>query len=164
MDISKISAGSSEKVNVFVECTKGSKEFYKYDEKSGLFILKGMLVEPFPGCYGFIPQTHHIDAEPLDVLVITSEPLKQGILLEARPIGLIRLRARIPDEILIVVPIVDKKYENVKNLEDLEEKELGEIEGFLEKFKNLEIENVFNAEHAKRAVEKSIELYKKRFG
>jgi inorganic pyrophosphatase len=164
MDISKISPGNKEKVNVLIECTKGSKEFYKYDKNRRVFFLKEILRNEFPGCYGFIPRTHHIDAEPLDVLVLTTEPLKQGILLEARPIGLIRLRARIPDEILIAVPIADKNFETVKDLDALDKKTLGEIEEFLESFKNLEVENVFNAEHAKRAVERAIELYVRRFG
>ena len=164
MDISKIGPGDEDKTNVFIECVKGSKSFYKYDNKSGLFTLKKMLKIAFPGSYGFIPRTHHIDAKPLDVLILTSESLQQGIIIKARPIGLIRLRAEIPDDVLIAVSIADKEFENTIDLSNISEETLDNLKEFLEEFKGLKIENVFNAEHAKKSIRHAIELYKKEFG
>jgi len=40
MDISKIEPGNKSVVNVFIECIKGSKDFYEYDEKTSTFILR----------------------------------------------------------------------------------------------------------------------------
>jgi len=164
MDISKIEPGNEDKVNVFVETVKGSKSFYKFDSKSGLFILKKFLKIPFPESYGFIPKTHHIDAKPLDVLILTSESLQQGTVVQARPIGLIRLRAEIPDDVLIAVSVEDKEFENTIDLSNIDKETLDNLKEFLEQFKGLEIENVLNAEHSKKSIRHAIELYKKEFG
>jgi len=164
MDISKIESGNENKINVFIECVKGSKSFYEYDNKSGLFTLKKILKITFPASYGFIPRTHHIDARPLDVLVLTSEPLQQGVVVQARPIGLMRLRAEIPDDILIAASTADKEFENTIDLSNINKETLDNLKEFLEEFKGLEIENIFNAEHSKRSVRRAIELYKKEFG
>jgi inorganic pyrophosphatase len=164
MDISKIEPGNEDNVNVFVESVKGSKSFYEYDNKSGLFTLKKNLKIPFPGLYGFIPKTHHIDAEPLDVLILTSESLQQGIIVQSKPIGLIRLRAEIPDDVLIAISTADKEFENTVDISNISKETLDNLKEFLEQFKELEIENVFNAEHAKKSIRHAIDLYKREFG
>jgi inorganic pyrophosphatase len=164
MDISKIEPGNEDKTNVFIECVKDSKSFYNYDNKSGLFILKKMLKIAFPGSYGFIPRTHHIDAKPLDVLILTSESLQQGIIVQSKPIGLIRLRAEIPDDVLIAISTADKEFENTVDISNISKETLDNLKEFLEQFKELEIENVFNAEHAKKSIRHAIELYKREFG
>ena len=106
----------------------------------------------------------HIDAEPLDVLVLTSEPLQQGIVLQARPIGIVRLKNKIIDDILIAVSLADKRFEKLFDLTKLPKNTLEKIKQFLEEFKNMEVENIFDSEHAKRSVEHAIELYKREFG
>ena len=58
MDISKLEPGYANKINVFIECLKDSKDFCEYDKKTEGFILKKVLKYPFPGCYGFVPRTH----------------------------------------------------------------------------------------------------------
>ena len=70
MDISKQEPGTKDLVNVFIESEKGSKSYYKYNDGTGLFKLKKVLKLPFTGSFGFIPKTHHIDADPLDVIVL----------------------------------------------------------------------------------------------
>lgn len=163
MNISKVEPGDARIINVFIECTKGSKNFCEYDNKSGIFILKKVLNSPFPDCYGFVPRTHHIDAEPLDVLVLTNGPLEQGIVIQAKPIGIVRLKNKLIDDILIAVSLMDKEFEKVNDLLKLEDKTIREIEGFLEDFKNMKVENIFGVEHARRSVEHAIELYKREF-
>lgn len=158
MDISKIDPGFPNKVNILITSEKGSKDYCVFDEKSEMFILKKVLSEPFPGFYGFVPRTHHVDGEPLDVLVLTSESFKQGIVIQARPIGLIRLRGNIPDDILITM--LDTE---TRDLLSLNKEEIESLKNFLEEFKGKEVENVFGVEHARKAVERSIELYKREF-
>jgi len=164
MDILKLEPGDVNRINVFIECLKDSRDFCKYDKKTEGFVLKKVLKSSFPGCYGFVPKTHHIDAEPLDVIVLTSSPLQQGIVLQARPIGIVRLKNKIIDDILIAVSLADKKFEKLFDLTKLQKNILAKIKNFLEEFKNMEVENIFDAEHAKRSVEHAIELYKKEFG
>jgi inorganic pyrophosphatase len=161
MDISKIEPGNRDVVNVFITCVKDSKDFYEYDKKTDNFILKRVLNISFPGVYGFIPKTHHIDAEPLDTLVLTSDQIQQGIVLPARPIGVVRLKANVPDDVLIAVPISDRSFEGVNDVTKINN--LEEIKKFLEAFKGLGVESVFDSEHAKKSVEVAINLYKKEF-
>jgi len=161
MDISKIEPGGKDMVNVFIECVKNSKDFYEYDEETETFILRKVLDIAFPGAYGFIPRTHHIDAKLLDVLVLISNQVEQGIVLPARPIGVIRLKGNVPDDVLIAVPISDRSFERINDISKINN--LDDIKGFLERFKGLSVEFVFDAEHAKRSVEVAISLYKKEF-
>ena len=161
MDITKIEPGDGDVVNVFITCVKGSKDFYEYDNKTDTFILKRVLNILFPGAYGFVPKTHHIDAEPLDVLVLISNQVQQGVVLPARPIGIIRMMGKVPDDILVAVPISDQSLGRINDLSRLSD--LEEIKGFLETFKGLKVEFVFDAGHAKRTIENAISLYKKEF-
>ena len=161
MDISKQEPGTKDLVNVFIESEKGSKSYYKYNEQTGLFKLKKVLKLPFTGSFGFIPKTHHIDADPLDVIVLMSDPIQQGIVVEARPIGLVRLKAEIPDEILVAVSIADKEYEKVKDIDDIDMGTMKSLKAFLVEFKDKKIDQVFGADHAKKAVRRSIELYQR---
>lgn len=159
MDVSKIEPGNSDVVNVFIECIKGSKDFYRYDEKTSTFILKRVLENSFPGAYGFIPKTHHIDAKPLDVLVLISDQVQQGIVLPAKPIGVIRLKGNVPDDVLIAVPISDRSFEQINDVSQV--KNLDELKKFLETFKESEVEYTFDAEHAKKSIEIAINLFKR---
>jgi len=164
MDISNLESGDKEKLNVFLKSLKGSKDFYDYDEKAEIFVLKRTLSVSFPANYGIVPKTHHIDAEPIEVLVLTDRELQQGTVLQVRPIGLIRLRGKIPDDILIAIRVEDKKYERIKNLSDIQNALIERLKEFLEEFKNAKFERVFDSDRAKKAVEHSIKLYKKEFG
>jgi len=151
--------GSPNKVNVLVTSEKNSRDFCEYDEQSETFMLVKVLQEVFPAYYGFVPKTHHIDGEPLDVLVLTNEPLRQGIIIQARPIGLIRLRGNVPDDILIAVLV----SEPTKDLLSLEREEIDKLKNFLEELKGKEVEDVFGVNHAMKSVEKAIELYRREF-
>ncbi len=95
--------------------------------------------------------------------MLTDRPLQQGTVLEVRPVGVIRMRGNIPDDVLIAIPVEDKKYERIKDLSQLNEAMIKNLKAFLEEFKNSKVENTFDSERAKRAVERSIGLYKKEF-
>ena len=161
MDISKIEPGDKYMINVFIESVKDSTNYYRYDDKLGLFTLKRILKVPFPGCYGFIPRTHHIDAKLMDVLLLTSGQIQKGTVVPAKPIGLMRLRAEIPDDVLIAIPLADKEFDDIKDISSINKETLDKFKVFLEQFKELKVENIYDSEHAKRSVERAIEMYKK---
>jgi len=163
MEINKLEPSLPNKVNILVTSEKGSKEFCEFDEESETFTLKKVLSQPFPGVYGFIPRTHHTDAEPLDVLVLSSESVRQGIVVQARPIGLIRLRGKIPDDILIAVLLTDRVFEKTQDLLSINKEELERLKSFLEELKEKEVEDVLDVKHARKAVEISTELYRREF-
>lgn len=164
MDISKLEPGNKERLNVFIKSPKGTKDVYEYDKEAEIFVLKKTLNAKFPGNYGVVPKTHHVDGEALEVLILTDRALQQGTVLEVRPIGIIRLKREIPDDVLIAIPVEDKKYGKIENLNQLNEAMIENLKEFLEEFKNSKVEYTFDSERAKRAIEHSIELYKRGLG
>ena len=72
-----------------VEIPKGSKKKYELDKETGLIILDRILYTSthYPANYGFIPRSLGDDGDPLDVLLLCSEPLEPLTLCRASPIG-----------------------------------------------------------------------------
>lgn len=163
MEISKLEPGVPNDVNVLITSKKGSRNFCSFDFKSETFNLQRVLSRPFPWSYGFIPKTHHTGGEPLNVIVLASEPIDQGTVVQAKPIGLIRLRGRIPDDVLIAASLTDENIGKTQDLLSLDKEELDKLENFLEELKEKEVEDVFGVKHARKAVENSIKLYKEEF-
>jgi inorganic pyrophosphatase len=80
-------------INVIVEIPKGSQNKYENDKNNNVIKLDRVLYSPlhYPGDYGIIPQTLSDDADPLDVLELMTNPTYPGLLLEARPIALLKM-------------------------------------------------------------------------
>src|SRR3989440_1956062 len=78
-------------LNVVVETPRGSRNKFKFEEDSGLFVLGGALGVglSFPFDFGFVPSTEGEDGDPLDVLVLMDEPAFCGCLVRCRLIGVI---------------------------------------------------------------------------
>ncbi|MGI9056562.1 MAG: inorganic diphosphatase [Pyrinomonadaceae bacterium] len=153
-------------LNVIIETPKGSRNKYAYDEKLGLFVLKGVLTlgHSFPFDFGFIPNTLGGDGDPLDVLVLMDEPAFVGCLVPSRLIGVIEAEQTERDgkternDRLIAVAADSKLHEDVKSINDLNELLSAQIEHFFisyneakgKKFKPL---GRFAAVKAKKIVE-----------
>ena len=62
--------------DVLIEIPKGSRNKYEYDFELKKIRFDRMLFSSmmYPGDYGFIPQTLALDGDPLDVLVMGTEP------------------------------------------------------------------------------------------
>ena len=60
-----------------IEISKGSKNKYELDKETGLLKLDRILYTSthYPANYGFIPRTYGDDLDPLDVLLLCSEPV-----------------------------------------------------------------------------------------
>ena len=82
-----------EEFTAFIEISKGSKMKYELDEETGLIAVDRILSTStaYPWNYGLIPLTVAPDGDPLDVLVISSEPIIPGALAKCRPIGIMRM-------------------------------------------------------------------------
>jgi inorganic pyrophosphatase len=128
-------------VNVIVEIPKGSQNKYEYDKKTDMIRLDRVLFSPifYVGDYGMIPQTLSEDGDPLDVLVLVTNPTYPGILIEARPIGLLKMKdgKRIDNKILCVANN-DPRYSTYRNMKDVEEHTLKEISHFFQIYKLLD--------------------------
>src|SRR3954452_11803619 len=105
-------------VNVIVEIPKGRRSKFEVDKKTGLMRLDRYLYSSshYPGDYGFIPQTLAEDGDHLDVLVMVHEPTFSGCLIEARVVGLFRMKDRgVNDFKVLGVPHVDPLFEEYQS-------------------------------------------------
>ena len=79
-----------------IEISKGSKNKYELDKATGSLILDRVLYTSthYPANYGFIPRTYSEDNDPLDVLVLCSEPIVPLALVRCYPIGVMMMQDR----------------------------------------------------------------------
>src|SRR5215471_3455044 len=108
---------------------------------TGLFRLDRYLYSSsvYPGDYGFIPQTLAADGDPLDILVMVNEPTFSGCLIEARVVGMFRMKDKGADDFKVLgVPNADPLFGHVKKLDDVPPHFLREVEHFFGTYKQLE--------------------------
>ncbi len=128
-------------VNAVVEIPGGQANKYEYDKALGVFRLDRPLYSSvhYPGDYGFIPSTLAEDGDALDILVLTLEPTFSGCLVEARPIGVLKmLDQNVSDEKILAVVATSAIHQAVKTHADLAPHVLKEIEHFFSVYKALE--------------------------
>ncbi len=160
-----------EEFNVVVEIPSGSKNKYELDKKTGLLKLDRTLYSPvyYPGEYGFIPQTWWDDGDPLDVVVLSSNPVYPLTIVKARPIGLIKMiDNEQKDYKVIAVPVGDPNFSELRRLEDLPKHKRAEMRHFFNIYKELEeihceVVRMEGRKEAEEAILKSIKLYKEKF-
>ncbi len=132
-------------VQVLIEIPKGSRNKYEYDPELRLIKFDRMLFSAmhYPSDYGYIPQTLALDGDPLDALVLVWEPTFPGCLIEARPVGLFKMRdEKGPDEKILCVPVFDPLWNHIRDLSGAPPHLLKEIEHFFTVYKDLEEKKV----------------------
>ena len=155
--------------DVLIEIPKGSRNKYEYDFdlkkiRYDRMIFSSMM---YPADYGFIPETLALDGDPLDALVLVTEPTFPGCVMEVKPIGVFHMTdEKGPDEKIICVPVSDPVWNKVNDLEELNTHLIKEIEHFFKVYKDLERKKVdvggFGIlEEAKETVLTSLERYEK---
>ncbi len=158
-------------INVIVEIPKGSQNKYEYDKKLNIIKLDRVLFSPFhyPGDYGIIPKTLSKDGDPLDAIVLVTNPTYPGILLNVRPVGLLRMNdaGKIDDKILCVSND-DPRFKHHVDIADLDEHLLKEIMHFFQVYKDLEGKSVKmtgwkDSAAAKKIIVESVEAYNKKY-
>jgi inorganic pyrophosphatase len=128
-------------LQVFIEIPKGSRNKYELDKVTGLIKYDRLLYSSvhYPGDYGFIPRTLADDDDPLDVLVITTEPTFPGCLIDVRPIGVFEMRDdKGMDEKILCVPTADPLRVDYHSLKNVRPHYLREVEHFFTIYKELE--------------------------
>jgi inorganic pyrophosphatase len=138
-----IPVGSSppQVVTAVIEIPAQGRNKYELDKDLGVFRLDRVMHSAmhYPGDYGFIPRTLGDDADPLDIIVMMSEPVFTGCLVEVRPVGVFELVDRGEnDEKIIAVPITDPFAGSIRDLNDIRPHALREIEHFFQVYKDLE--------------------------
>ena len=122
---------------VIVETPRGSRNKYKFDEKTGRMKLSKVMPEGmmFPYDFGFLPNTKSEDGDPLDVLILSDEPTFPACQIDCRIIGVIKAKQRengkeTRNDRLIAVAATSVLYAAVQNISDLEPAVLKQVEDF----------------------------------
>lgn len=134
-----------EKFDVIVEIPKGSRNKYEMDKETGKIRLDRTIFSSmhYPADYGFIPDTLALDDDPLDVLVLVTEPTFPGCIIEVKPIGVFHMEdEKGPDEKIICVPLADPVWNKIETLNDINPHLMSEIEHFFGVYKDLEKKKV----------------------
>ena len=140
-----MTADKKHSFDVLIEIPRGSRNKYEYDFDLKRMRFDRMLFSSmmYPADYGFIPETLALDGDPLDVLVLITEPTFPGCVIEVKPIGVFHMADdKGPDEKIICVPVSDPIWNNLNDLSDMNPHLVKEIEHFFQVYKDLENKQV----------------------
>jgi inorganic pyrophosphatase len=154
-------------VDCIIEVPRGSRNKYELDKKTGLLRLDRVLYSAvfYPANYGFIPRTYCDDRDPLDILVLGQEPVVPMCIVTARPIGMMQMvDQNEEDDKIIAIHENDPAVSHFRDISQLPEHTLNELQRFFEDYKILEhkrvrIERFFGRVDAQNVIAKSLRLY-----
>lgn len=154
---------------VVIEVPMGSKNKYELDKETGFLRLDRVLYSAvhYPANYGFIPRTYCDDGDPLDALVLGQEPVHPLTVVEARAIGVMRMRdEKGVDDKILAVNVRDPAVSDYTDHAQLPAHVLREIGRFFQDYKVLEqkevvVENFVGPADALRIVRDALELYRR---
>jgi inorganic pyrophosphatase len=159
-------------VPVVIEIPQGSKNKYELDKETGLLRLDRVLYSAvhYPANYGFVPRTHCDDGDPLDALVLGQEPVHPLTIVEARVLGVMRMRdEKGLDDKLIAVSAHDPAVADWHDLREIPKHLLVEMKRFFVDYKVLEqkevlVEAPLGRDEALATLREALALYEKTFG
>jgi len=154
-----------------IEISKGGKNKYELDKQTGMLRLDRVLYTAthYPANYGFIPRTYADDNDPLDVLVLCQEKIVSLALVEAVPIGVLKMIDDDDyDEKIIAVAKEDPFLNVYKDITEVPSHISSEIMHFFEVYKQLEgkqtsVDKIMGRDEAERIIQQSIENYNQKF-
>ena len=152
-----------------IEIPKGSTNKYELDKETGLLRLDRVLYSAvhYPADYGFVPQTFCDDGDPLDVLVLGQEPVYPLTIVEARAIGVMRMRDdKGIDDKIIAISVRDPAFADYTDHAQLPAHVLRQMRRFFEDYKVLErkqvvIEGLLGPAQALDIIRDALEMYRK---
>ena len=87
--IDALSAGKNppDEINVLIEIPKGSNIKYEIDSETGALFVDRILSTSmsYPCNYGFIPNTKEEDGDPVDVFVLSNNPVVVMSIIRCKP-------------------------------------------------------------------------------
>ena len=151
-----------------IEIPKGSTNKYELDKETGLLRLDRVLYSAvyYPADYGFIPRTYCDDGDPLDVLVLGQEPVYPLTIVQARAIGVMRMRdEKGIDDKIVAVSVCDPAYAEYKDKAQLPGHVLRQVRRFFEDYKVLEhkqvvVEELLGPDAAVGIIADALRMYK----
>jgi inorganic pyrophosphatase len=128
-------------VHAIVEIPKGSSNKYEFDLQHEVFVLDRVLYSPlyYPCDYGWVAGTLSEDGDPLDILVLGSQPTFPGCVVLARPLGALSMTDEHGTDFkVLAVSARDPRFRETRRLADLTPHLLRELEHFFKVYKDLE--------------------------
>ena len=158
-------------VQSIIEIQQGSKAKYELDKLTGFLRLDRILASnlSFPFHYGFIPQTYCPDDDPLDILILCSEPLLPLSIVEVTVLGAVKMiDGGEQDDKIIARATHDPFMKHINDLAEINPEQIQTVRSFFEQYKKPEgkivnIEAFLNKKEAVGLVQQSIGRYKKTF-
>ena len=156
-------------LNAVIEVISGSRDKYEYNYEWEAFVLDRVIPSSvvFPVEYGFVPQTWFDDDDPLDIMVLSYEPLEVGCIVKVRVIGALIIEdEQGEDPKILSVLVNDARFEGYRDINDVHKHKLKEIREFFETYKRLEphkwvkFKEWKNAEEAVEIVDYAIKKFK----
>jgi inorganic pyrophosphatase len=152
-----------------IEIPKGSTNKYELDKETGLLRLDRVLYSAvyYPADYGFIPRTFCDDGDPLDVLVLGQEPVYPLTIVDARAVGVMRMRdEKGIDDKIVAVSVRDPSFSHYTHRDQLPSHVFRQVRRFFEDYKVLEnkqvvVEDLLGPEDALRIILEAMDLYGK---
>ncbi len=160
-----------DEVNVIIEIPDQTGPVkYEVDKKTGAVFVDRFLTTSmlYPCNYGYVPETLALDGDPLDVLVVTPQPLISGTVIPCRLVGVLQMEDEAGDDAkLLGVPAdrLTRQYRTVKETTDLPQSLLDTIEHFFSHYKDLEqnkwvkVTGWADAARARQELMESLERY-----
>ncbi len=159
-------------INVIIEIPAYSEPIkYEFDKENNLLVVDRFMstAMQYPANYGFIPNTLSEDGDPVDVLIITPIPLRHGVAIRARPVGMLKMTDESGVDAKIIAVPHDKLtplYKDVQDIDDVPELLKAQIKHFFEHYKDLEVgkwvkvDGFDNRAAAEKEILKSVERLK----
>jgi len=169
MDFKKLAVNKEKlpEVYVFIEIPKDSMVKYEIDPETGFLMADRFLYTAmkYPFNYGFVPETKGEDGDPVDVMVLSSEPVAHSAVIKSKIIGMLEMKDEEGiDTKLIAVPLkkIDPLYGVYDDIYDVPAAVRERIKHFFDHYKELEpnkwvkTERFLNREAALKVLEKAL--------
>ena len=157
--------------NIFavVETPRGSSCKLEFDPKLGAFALAKPLIAglTYPYDWGFIPSTKAEDGDPLDVLILSQEPVLPLTIVEGRAIGVMRMRdEKGIDDKIVAISVRDPSFADYTHVNQLPGHVMRQVRRFFEDYKVLEnkqvvVEDLLGPDDAVKIILDAMDLYGK---
>jgi len=129
-------------VTAMVECPRGINHKLEYDPEERRFKLSKILPAglTFPFDFGFITDTKGEDGDPLDIIIVSEITSYPGTMIECRIVGSLaalqteRDGKTMRNDRYIGIPVVSQLFSEVKNLPDLAEAIINQLEAFFRNY------------------------------
>src|SRR5699024_6961692 len=118
-----------EEINVVIDIAAGDNAVkYEVDKEPNCLMVARVMNVPmhYPANYGFVPRTLYDDGDPVDVLVLTPDPIVPGSVIRARPVAMLDTEDEAGMDAKILCVPTDKistgYYKAVRDLADVDDR------------------------------------------